>query len=507
MSQSLFIYLIFWAMSHYSLLAEEEISFNKKAHKCIHSKIKFQPKINDLIGMHEYSDETQSLKQETEILTEDEPEFKPLRIQFDVSGLGGLNVTKREYLINEVLPQVEDIFATLIQVRRYSRPMFIYDQYCYIAQIPKKYGTQGFRDADVLIFVTYDEDPTAEYLAWATACLLNPYAGNRPLAGQINFAAVHIDMKKDTFQMLLDTAIHELIHVLVFSPGLESYFIDEHGRPSSGIKYTKQTTIRGVSTTILTYPKVAEYVRQHFNCPDAEGAELENEGDSGSKGAHWERRVFFNELMTASLTESSVFSKLTLALFESSGWYRVDYSKTDALVWGKNAGCSFLNDACIKENKSILPGYFCTERGEQGCSFQYKSRAVCMIFKPPAGYPPIPASLDYFSDGSLAADAFSDNCPYMNRYRNGGCTQAWNVNEASSPLFEQYFGSYSRCFTGDFIKSSYSSYYGKLKKHSACLRFQCQGENLVVFVGTQSIQCPIGGGKMKIQSKQLAYLK
>eukprot|EP01017_Pseudomicrothorax_dubius_P035857 TRINITY_DN5081_c0_g1_i15.p1 TRINITY_DN5081_c0_g1~~TRINITY_DN5081_c0_g1_i15.p1 ORF type:complete len:423 (+),score=46.14 TRINITY_DN5081_c0_g1_i15:242-1510(+) len=307
-------------------------------------------------------------------------------------------------------------------------------------------------------------------------------------------------MKKDTFQMLLDTAIHELIHVLVFSPGLESYFIDEHGRPSSGIKYTKQTTIRGVSTTILTYPKVAEYVRQHFNCPDAEGAELENEGDSGSKGAHWERRVFFNELMTASLTESSVFSKLTLALFESSGWYRVDYSKTDALVWGKNAGCSFLNDACIKENKSILPGYFCTERGEQGCSFQYKSRAVCMIFKPPAGYPPIPASLDYFSDGSLAADAFSDNCPYMNRYRNGGCTQAWNVNEASSPLFEQYFGSYSRCFTGDFIKSSYSSYYGKLKKHSACLRFQCQGENLVVFVGTQSIQCPIGGGKMKIQN-------
>ena len=49
--------------------------------------------------------------------------------------------------------------------------------------------------------------------------------------------------------------------------------------------------------------------------------ELENEGPSMSKGSHWERRLVYNELMTASITEEPKLSELTFALFEDSGWY------------------------------------------------------------------------------------------------------------------------------------------------------------------------------------------
>ena len=54
-----------------------------------------------------------------------------------------------------------------------------------------------------------------------------------------------------------------------------------------------------------------------------------------SMGAHWERRLFYNELMTAAISEVSIVSETTLSLFEDSGWYKVDYSMAENLEWGK----------------------------------------------------------------------------------------------------------------------------------------------------------------------------
>lgn len=40
-------------------------------------------------------------------------------------------------------------------------------------------------------------------------------------------------------------------------------------------------------------------VRYHYDCPTAEGLELENEGGSGSRGSHWEKSLLENEFMVA----------------------------------------------------------------------------------------------------------------------------------------------------------------------------------------------------------------
>lgn len=40
--------------------------------------------------------------------------------------------------------------------------------------------------------------------------------------------------------------------------------------------------------------------------------------------------------MTGSEVEWSVFSPLTLAYFADSGWYQIDDTKAQALIWGKN---------------------------------------------------------------------------------------------------------------------------------------------------------------------------
>ena len=44
--------------------------------------------------------------------------------------------------------------------------------------------------------------------------------------------------------------------------------------------------------TMIVTPKVVEEVRKHFDCDELEGAELEDQGEIGTKFTHWEKRVF-----------------------------------------------------------------------------------------------------------------------------------------------------------------------------------------------------------------------
>jgi leishmanolysin len=51
---------------------------------------------------------------------------------------------------------------------------------------------------------------------------------------------------------------------------------------------------------------------------------MENEGGAGTANAHWERRIFFNEIMTGSdMSGDFIFSMFTFKLLEDSGWYRL----------------------------------------------------------------------------------------------------------------------------------------------------------------------------------------
>ncbi|VDL68310.1 unnamed protein product, partial [Nippostrongylus brasiliensis] len=43
---------------------------------------------------------------------------------------------------------------------------------------------------------------------------------------------------------------------------------------------------------MIVTPRVREEARKYFDCDDLEGAELENQMGYGTRGAHWEKRVF-----------------------------------------------------------------------------------------------------------------------------------------------------------------------------------------------------------------------
>jgi hypothetical protein len=74
---------------------------------------------------------------------------------------------------------------------------------------------------------------------------------------------------------------------------------------------------------------------------------MENEGLVGSLGSHFERVIFYDEIMTSSrLGYSKAFSLFTMYLLQDSGWYDVDMRYPDSMPFGYKRGCDFLDLAC-----------------------------------------------------------------------------------------------------------------------------------------------------------------
>ena len=105
-------------------------------------------------------------------------------------------------------------------------------------------------------------------------------------------------------------------------------------------------------------------IRDHFSCPTATGAPLENGGGSGSAGAHFEKLVFADDTMVPDDTLDARMSKMTLAVAKDSGWYEVDLGKGEHYTWAKGEGCSVFENSCDHVNVSE----FCSTSGHYGLS-------------------------------------------------------------------------------------------------------------------------------------------
>lgn len=102
---------------------------------------------------------------------------------------------------------------------------------------------------------------------------------------------------------------------------------------------------------------VVQAGRKHFNCKSLDGVELEHFGGLGSAYSHWSKRILNTEFMIADSYGENNISNFTLALLDDSGWYKVDYSKSQDFLWGKNKGCGFLTDKCIVTTQSSKSPY------------------------------------------------------------------------------------------------------------------------------------------------------
>ncbi|TNV70803.1 hypothetical protein FGO68_gene6814 [Halteria grandinella] len=120
------------------------------------------------------------------------------------------------------------------------------------------------------------------------------------------------------FEAQLATAVHEMLHGLGFVSDLFSKFYDS----VDGTVYTNSSSTDANSVILLQTPRVVAQAQKHFACSDITGVPMENEGGSGTAGSHWERALFYNEMMTGSdMVSSFAITDFTLQLLQDSGQY------------------------------------------------------------------------------------------------------------------------------------------------------------------------------------------
>jgi leishmanolysin len=306
------------------------------------------------------------------------------------------------------------LFQTLVQVKPLSKPLILKECEDGVS-ISNLIKTEGV-NADLILIPYIDDTAGSDVEASAGPCANDDLTG-RPIMGSIGFSNRTDYSRTNAQEYYTIIALHELTHVFVF--------LDFQGfiNPNT-IQQLKQSdiigsvTVNGKTRSIIKTPKVIQAARKHFNCSTLEGVQLEDQGGDGTAGAHWESRTMLSDYMVGQAYVENTLSEITLALFEDSGWYKVNYYTGGLFRFGKNQGCGFLNSNCIKEKTSSdndkqeaytdFPNDFCSVRNAQICSPGRLAKGYCYMQKDSN----IPKPQRYFlEDQSLGGFQMADYCP------------------------------------------------------------------------------------------------
>ena len=276
--------------------------------------------------------------------------------------------------------------------------------------------------------------------------------------------------------------LHELTHVLIFNPQL----MKEKGMTSTKIS-------DGSFVTFINSPKVLTIARQHFNCKTLNGIPLENQGSIGSVGAHWEARYMLGDYMISTDYIDNAISDITLALFEDSGFYQVEYYSGGLFKFGKNAGCAFFENKCINDGKTDFVNEFCTNFNEDFCSRTRAFKGKCLVYR---YSDTIPKRYRYFENDKYGGFLTANYCPVSNvedsddDYYPTSCF--FGKNNLDSDYGEDISNS-SFCFISSLlpINSILTP-----KEKAICYQISCDKVNkqIIVNIGQGKVTCPFEGG-------------
>ncbi|RWS31056.1 leishmanolysin-like peptidase [Leptotrombidium deliense] len=418
---------------------------------------------------------------------------------------------------------------------------------------------KGIKNADFVFYVSAmqtDRCNKGATVAYAAHCQQES-SFDRPIAGHANLCPDSISTKPQDMETLLSTVKHEIVHALGFSVSLYAYFRDEDGEPLSRRGRNGKPLINEALNTpewservvrkivrpnwwvsggvvkkeayMIVTPRVVEEVRRHFNCDELEGAELEDQGEDGTLLTHWEKRVFENEAMTGTHTQSPVYSRITLALMEDTGWYKANYSLAQPLTWGEGLGCDFAMRSC-KEwidtrrlmDQSIHP--FCDKVKkdplETECTDSRDAVALCNLMEYKEDLPinfqnfdEIPGVRKNGKELSKYGGSvnLADYCPYIQEFtwksndvvvRGSQCAFAENMPQLEKNFALEYYGSGSKCFNHNkemWEEKTCSQVRQWQHWGSGCYKYTCISGRLHLDIANNSYTCFYASQEIKIQ--------
>lgn len=412
-----------------------------------------------------------------------------------------LSDAKRTLLLEKILPAAVAKLerALLVETPRTDN---IVVSTCSTATVNSTISSAGVAGADFVLFVTAGQTPT-NVLAWASTCMINP-GTQAPIAGHMNFGPSYItytDVAGSYADMyVVSTATHELLHAVGFSASaFATRFKD------SPFATTTISTRGGKTATLLNTSATVDAVRNYFNCSTAVGAEIEDEGGSGSAGSHLDQRVFPQDVMASS--SGLLLSNITLAVMHDSGHFIANFSAVDKLpapmLFGRNAGCGFIDEQCNTAAGGKDTSFCFTSSSNTGCTADGSlSIGACSVQTYNAD---LPSYFQYFSgEPKKGGLTFYDGCPIINAYSNRRCAFT-GTSSSSDDFFGHVFSSTSRCFetsnptdsnNNGVIQSGLTSAAAPQRCYEMnCIWNASSAVRLQVRVGTTStwLDCPADG--------------
>jgi len=163
------------------------------------------------------------------------------------------------------------------------------------------------------------------------------------------------------------TLIHEVIHILAFSPS--QVF------PLDLLKISKSKNWENY--LVVKSELLLKYVSDHFNCATT-FILIEKENESVSL-VHLAYMMFESELMTPFPVQFPSLSEFTFNVIEATMFFKVNRQFNIPLVWQYKAGCDFFKILKSKNQNSFYDVYsgLCNVQGEYGCSSNFLSKGIC----------------------------------------------------------------------------------------------------------------------------------
>ncbi|KAF2368611.1 Peptidase M8 leishmanolysin [Trinorchestia longiramus] len=404
----------------------------------------------------------------------------------------------------------------------------------------------GIPDADFVFYISAVETQRCKKgftVAYAAHCQQEDML-DRPIAGHVNLCPSSISVKRQEAETLLSTVKHEILHALGFSVSLYAFFRDDNGEPLTNRTangkpvFNEQLQARQWSDRVIkrvmrpdwqvrggtvskavnmvVTPRVVKEVRRHFNCSTLEGAELEDQGREGTALTHWEKRLFENEAMTGTHTQNPVYSRLTLALLEDTGWYTADYSLAQDLAWGEGLGCLFATQSCLswmekraRENLTLHP--FCNKVKrdplQTECTDDRSSVALCNLVEYPTALPERYQnfhSIPHINEKQLSryggSVTLADYCPYIQEFtwksqnvvvRGSHCNFPENNPEPERNFALENYSSNSLCLYHDQEWTERTCHQMRTWQHwgSGCYEYVCRDSRVHIVVANRTFTC------------------
>lgn len=415
------------------------------SHSCDHEKIMIKPKIT---GHLDIGAEERTLQS-----------WRNMRIIVDYSNLNkDFSKTDNHSLMIQyvLMNQIVDSIQTNMKVNGQTTITGLDANSCDgFVTIPSN-ATKAI-DADLIIFVRGENSPNEGYVAQATACTISEDTG-RPTSGVINFNFANIETAPENLDKNFRVALHEIMHVLFFSPSLYEYFV---GYSTTNLPYT---SVGGVYT--MRTPKLVDFAKSQLSCSSVTGVPLEDNGGQGSLGAHFERTWVGNELMSAQENIQMVISGYTAALIEDSGWYQLGSGFSEPLAWGSGEGCNFVSSSFINSqcSSSVFPEY---------CA--------------PSAVDAITCTSDYQSVTACDQNTFTNSCVVALPSQTGYCSRELSTDFVISSRIEKK-GAGSRCVPVQVTLQS-----GSVVSAGGCFPVTCSGGSVTVTVSGTAYTCTTGG--------------